>query len=217
MPKNISKLHYEILNNERQKIWHWLKEFKTQGVLGGGTALALQLNHRLSYDFDIFLKEPITKRLLNKLRKIFGQNNIHPLIDNDDELTVLYKNHIKLTFIYFPFNNLFPLTKTNSLSLFNPKDLAAYKAYAIGRRGIYRDYIDVYFLLKNKLTLKQIVADSRKIFKNNFNEKLFLQQLAYFGDLKDFQIEFINSDDKKITPKKVEDFFVQEIKKYLSK
>lgn len=215
MLTNTSPLHYEILNKQQQETWAWLKEFKPEGILGGGTALALQLNHRLSYDFDIFVFKPISKRLLNKLIRIFGKNNISPLIDAPDELTVLYKKKVKITFIYSPFKHTAPVVKTNSLNLFNLKDLAAYKAYAIGRRGTYRDYVDMYFLLQKKFTLKQITIHAKKIFANNFNEKLFFEQLVYFKDLKNFKIEFINPSDKKISPNRVKKFFIKKIERYI--
>ncbi|MFH1537274.1 MAG: nucleotidyl transferase AbiEii/AbiGii toxin family protein [Patescibacteria group bacterium] len=217
MPKTILKIHYDILDPERQEVWLKLKEFKGQGILGGGTALALQLRHRLSFDFDIFFKKPIAKKLLSRVNKIFGASNIHPLVNNEDELTVLYKNKIKITFLYFPFKKLSSTIKTNSIDLFNLKDLAAYKAYTIGRRGTYRDYLDIYILLIQKFNLEQIIKIARQIFKSNFNEKLFLEQLVYFDDLKDFKIEFIDPQDKKHMPKIVKEYFTQQIKKYLQK
>ncbi len=64
----MSKLYFEILNSKQQKVFAFLKEFSKLGVLGGGTALALQLKHRKSYDFDIFMAKSITKDLLSKIQ-----------------------------------------------------------------------------------------------------------------------------------------------------
>ena len=53
----MENLHLEILDNKRQLIFHQLLNFKSLGYLAGGTALALQAGHRVSYDFDIFCRK----------------------------------------------------------------------------------------------------------------------------------------------------------------
>ena len=41
-------------------IFEKLVKFKKPGYLAGGTALALQLGHRVSYDFDIFCGKEVS-------------------------------------------------------------------------------------------------------------------------------------------------------------
>lgn len=57
----MSSIHLEILDKDRQKVFKKLRVFKQKAILGGGTALALQLNHRVSFDFDprMFLQQLI--------------------------------------------------------------------------------------------------------------------------------------------------------------
>lgn len=62
-------------------------------------------------------------------------------------------------------------------------DLAAMKAYAMGRRATWKDYVDLYFLLKNHFSLTKIAKRAKRIFHGGFNEKLFRQQLCYFEDV----------------------------------
>lgn len=50
----MSKIYLEILDKERIKIFQKMGDFKRIGYLAGGTALALQIKHRKSFDFDIF-------------------------------------------------------------------------------------------------------------------------------------------------------------------
>ncbi|PIZ05445.1 MAG: hypothetical protein COY57_07255, partial [Flavobacteriales bacterium CG_4_10_14_0_8_um_filter_32_5] len=104
--------------------------------------------HRYSYDFDIFTQQRIASQRLNQIINIFGKN-IKRIVDQPSELSFLTKEKIKISLIYFPFPPLYPMIKTPSLALLNLKDLAANKAYTIGRRGEYRDYVDLFFLLKN--------------------------------------------------------------------
>jgi hypothetical protein len=61
--------------------------------------------------------------------------------------------------------------------------LAALKAYALGRRSKWKDYVDLYFIIKSGVSLKRIISRADKIFGNNFNEKIFRVQLAYFKDI----------------------------------
>ena len=51
----MSKIYFKILDNDRMSVFDKLKAFQNEGYLAGGTALALQLNHRTSEDFDVFV------------------------------------------------------------------------------------------------------------------------------------------------------------------
>ncbi len=62
-------------------------------------------------------------------------------------------------------------------------DLAAMKAYALGRRAKWKDYVDLYFLLTKYCSYQSIVGRTKEIFEGDFNEKLFREQLSYFEDV----------------------------------
>lgn len=49
-----NKIHWEILDKKRNEILPNLSFLKEDFYLAGGTALALQLGHRESIDFDFF-------------------------------------------------------------------------------------------------------------------------------------------------------------------
>jgi len=61
--------------------------------------------------------------------------------------------------------------------------LAAMKAFALGRRAKWKDYVDLYFILKEHCTVSEITVKGVEIFGNEFNEKIFRTQLAYFEDI----------------------------------
>ena len=77
------------------------------------------------------------------------------------------------------------------------QDLAAMKAYALGGRAKWKDYVDLYFLLKDHFNLNDVSSKAKNIFGNYFNEKLFREQLSYFKDI-DYreQIEFTGKEIK---------------------
>lgn len=108
------------------------------------------------------------------------------------EWTVFILN-TKVTFYYFtetikPVNNFENIIKIPSLL-----DLAAMKAYTIGERSKWKDYVGLYFIIKYCYSLKKIIKRANYIFKESFNEKLFREQLVYFDDI-DFSedINFLN-------------------------
>ncbi|MEK7627106.1 MAG: hypothetical protein AAB397_00805, partial [Patescibacteria group bacterium] len=61
--------------------------------------------------------------------------------------------------------------------------LASMKAFALGRRAKWKDYVDLYFIIKDHFLINEIVKKANKIFGHEFNEKIFRTQLAYFEDI----------------------------------
>jgi hypothetical protein len=57
------------------------------------------------------------------------------------------------------------------------------KAYALGRRSKWKDYVDLYFLLRDHVALPELIHRAKALFKGAFNAKLFLEQLCYFDDV----------------------------------
>lgn len=192
MNKNISKIHPEVLDKKRQSLLQKLTPILKDFVLGGGTALSLQLVHRKSFDFDFFSHSKISKKPLEKLSGIIEIKNV--AIDTPDELTFFTKDNIKVTFLYYPFKpSSTPLKTADGLLYFTVQEIAIQKAYTIGRRGEYRDYFDLYVILKNGYTnLKKIIPAAKKVYGSLFDEKLFLGQLVYFGDMLNFEVIPVN-------------------------
>lgn len=76
-------------------------------------------------------------------------------------------------------------------------DLAAMKAYALGGRAKWKDYVDLYFIIKDHAGLKEISKRAKEIFQTFFNEKLFREQLSYFKDIDDSEkLEYIGTETK---------------------
>ena len=65
----------------------------------------------------------------------------------------------------------------------DPIGIAAMKAFALGRRSKWKDYVDLYFILQHH-SLKEIVEKAYKYYSvGEFDEKLFRIQLAYHSDI----------------------------------
>lgn len=193
-------MHKEILNKKQSEFLPFLKNFSKDFVLVGGTAIALYLGHRRSIDFDLFsLKEIDSLKIQKKIIKTKKVQTV--FIDSKDEYTILVDG-IKLTFLYYPFKIDFNNNLDDIISLTDLETLAALKAYALGRRSKWKDYVDLYFILKSGINLNKIIKKADKIFENNFNEKIFRTQLSYFNDI-DYseQVDYLKGfevNDKKI-------------------
>lgn len=180
-------MHKEILSNSQLEVLQLIKSFKDSFGLVGGTAIALQLGHRKSNDFDLFTNTSFGNGTI--VNKILRQATIEStIVDQTDELTVIVKD-VKLTFLYYPFPLDFKESFEDVIKMPDLLTLAAMKVYALGRRSKWKDYVDVYFILK-QFTLSDICNRAKEIFKDAFNEKLLREQLCYFNDL-DFR-ESIN-------------------------
>lgn len=184
-------MHTEILDKKQLELINHLLIFKRTYYLVGGTAIALYLGHRRSIDFDLFTFSPIVKyRLKKKLIDIpFPQI---PIFEDVDQLHLMI-NNVKTTFFHYPYPVKHHFQSNAYFSMPSLLSLAAMKAFALGRRAKWKDYVDLYFILKNHFTIEDISKECENIFGNQYAEKLFRQQLAFHEDI-DFSesVEFIN-------------------------
>ena len=85
------------------------------------------------------------------------------------------------------------------------------KAQTINRRAAFKDYVDLYFIVRDgHASLAEILSKAKKLFKDEFSQRLFLEQLVYFGDLEEKGIDFLGEKADKL---KIQKFFEKEIKK----
>ena len=186
----MSKIHLELLDNDRLAVFKLLSEFKDVGYLAGGTGLALQINHRKSDDFDIFVNHAIDNKLRLRVERIFGK--IVYYVNSEDQISFKTENGINITFLWYYFKPLFPFIETEYLPLASIDDITADKAVTIGRRAVWRDYVDIFYLMKNKMiTIEDIIKLAKKKFGGEFIESQFLEQLSYFGDIKQVPVNYI--------------------------
>lgn len=207
----MSQLILELLDDRRLDVLQKIRAFRSIGVLGGGTALSLQIGHRISYDFDIFTRDKLPRNLWRDVKKILG-SNCKKLLDYEDQLNLITPSGINVTFFYDDYKFISQPIKTPYIDLMSLRDIAANKAYIIGKRPKWRDYVDLYFLLNRKyVTFEALINLSEKKFRSDFTKRLFLQQLVYWEDVMDYKIEFLN---KSISPKKIKSFLEKVVKEF---
>ena len=174
-------LHPEILNTAQQEILPLVGKFGREDYLVGGTAIALYLGHRRSIDYDLFKKARLRRK--KNLDVIKAAGFPYQVVFNTDGQMNLVVDGVKLTFFQYEFD-VKPVTDFQGVvKLPSLLDLAAMKAYALGRRSKWKDYVDLYFLLKDHFSIDEIADRAEVIFGELFSSKMFRIQLSYFEDV----------------------------------
>ncbi|MBL7063555.1 MAG: nucleotidyl transferase AbiEii/AbiGii toxin family protein [Anaerolineae bacterium] len=151
-----------------------------QFYLAGGTAIALHLGHRRSYDLDFFSPAPFDKgaprRFLGPLGRL--------IVEQEGEGTFLGAlNDVRISFSIYPYRLLTPPALFGAVRIAALEDLAVMKLDAIASRGKKRDFIDLYFLCQDFLTLREMLPlVGRKYEGVEYNFTHLLKSLIYFED-----------------------------------
>lgn len=174
-------MHLDILNNEQKALLPFLAKYYKNYYLVGGTAIALHLGHRASIDFDLFTLKKINSTLVKKHVATSGFNS-HVIRQLTDQIHFII-NDVKLTFFQFPFEINAEIKYNTNFRIPDLLTLGAMKAFALGGRGKWKDYVDLYFILKQNITTQEISLKAKELFNDSFNPLLFLKQLSYFKDM----------------------------------
>ncbi len=176
-------MHKEILTKEQVEMLPIVAKFSRQFALVGGTAIALQIGHRESIDFDLFTihDKPFKNQELRK--KISEMRKIDSVVVNKLGEFTFVINNVKFTFFQYPFELTYTEKLDDIIRMPDLLTLAAMKAHALGQRAKWKDYVDLYFIMKDFHGLNEIIKKAKKLFGNEFNTKMFKVQLSYFDDV----------------------------------
>ena len=198
-------LYPEILNEAQRELLPFIKSFAREYYLVGGTAVSLQIGHRQSIDFDLFKKSSISKAKIVKRLAEFGLS--YQLLYTNSESFHIVVNDVKVTFFEYPFD--IPTTKSfEKIRMPDLQTLAAMKAYALGRRVKWKDYVDLYFILRDYADLASVMTQSQTIYESLFSSKLFRQQLCYFKNL-DYSEEVFYLGNAAVSDETIKAFLTQ--------
>jgi len=156
------------LSKNLEKVFEQISKFECikNYTLIGGTALALQLGHRLSEDLD-FCKWRKNKKKLIRIDEwkiierellMIGDVEVNILDDNHIDFKV---NGIKITFYADnEFKEPRELVKQqflNNVKIADVLSIGILKAATMLHRNSHRDYYDIYSILQSGVSLKEIV------------------------------------------------------------
>lgn len=184
------------------------KDLLLEFYLAGGTGLALQLEHRLSLDFDFFTQKDINTQTLIQIIKKLGKFSIEKEAENT--LTGVL-NGTRITFLKYEYPLLFPLKDFEEIKVADIRDIGCMKISAISSRGSKKDFIDLFFICQKSIALKELLKLFVRKYKSvDYNMIHILKSLIYFKDAESDPLP------KMIIPiswKKVKNFLKGEIKK----
>lgn len=174
-----SRLYWDILDKKRLALLPKLKFLKDAGFyLAGGTALALQIKHRRSVDFDFYIQGNFDSE---KILIHFQENGHNVILIQEAENTLIAKvEGIEISLFTYPYKLLKEFVEADYLNLASIEDISAMKLVAIIQRGIRRDFVDLYFLIK-LLGLRKVFQLTEEKYPP-FNKYLALQAITYFED-----------------------------------
>lgn len=208
-----------ILSENQQRLLSLLGKEKTiceNFYLTGGTVLAeFYLHHRLSEDIDFFSENEfdaenisVALKKIQRAAKIvrvryeqsFNRNLFFLELENDA---------VKTEFTYFPFPRIEKKKKTGNLNIDSLVDIAVNKLFTIYQKPRSRDFIDLYFIIKQELWSVADITQKAQIKFDNYIDPLQLgAQFVRARELKDYPHML-----KPIEESTWQDFFIEEAKR----
>ncbi len=172
-------LHWDVLDKKRQSLLPYLRAWKDDGFyLAGGTALALQIGHRTSLDFDFYRDRDFDP--MEQARKLKLPSGKLKMTMQKSGTLLAVANGTQISAFYYPYRLLKPLIDASSLALSSLEDIAAMKVVAVAQRGRKRDFIDLYFLCR-QWPLTTILQLTQKKYPM-FDVYTGLRGLVYFEE-----------------------------------
>jgi len=180
-------------------------------VLAGGTALSLFFKHRKSEDLDFltFKKNSFDKtKIINNIMQL---SKIKLINESKDQIDLIL-NNVKITFYdsQYEFLSREEFIKIGNLNIVSINALIALKVQVLFLRARYRDYFDLYFLIK-KLGINNVFKIANSYFPQ-LTEKIFHIALLYIDDIEEDSIIHLEPIED-ITKDKIQKYFESEIKK----
>lgn len=167
--------------------------------------MALQLQHRLSFDLDFFSTETFDQKKVNEDLQTIKNYKLDRIAEN----TLLGMiGDTKISFFTYKYPLIGNVYTFEKIVLANLQDIAAMKIDAIGGRGTKRDFVDLYFICQ-KFSLDECLDFYLKKYPS-LSENLFhtVKSLSYFGDAENPLQELKML--KKVSWKDVKTFFERE-------
>ena len=174
--------HFESLPETTKGTLERLRgaKFLDQFYLAGGTGLALQIGHRISRDLDFFTEknfmENIVMQELQKLGELAVEQRAPQTING-------ILNSTKISFLGYSYPLLKPLRNIAGVVVADIIDIACMKIEAVASRGTKRDFIDIYCMAQEGLSLKEILQYFEvKYAALQYNMLHIRKSLVYFDD-----------------------------------
>jgi len=184
-------------------------------TLVGGSALSIHLQHRISEDLDFFTWfEKLETAGINSIIEQISKKHPFKILNTYSEGIDVLTDNVKVTF----FANDWKKLKDRELLFKNSfigklELLTAMKMNTLSLRAKFRDYYDLYVIIKEVFDIQKIFDISLQYIPG-MTKKIFSMQLIYVEDIEDERIEHLNPKYK-VSLDEMRIFFEEEIKKII--
>ena len=145
--------------------------------LVGGTALSLQIGHRISIDLDLFSNQDFNNATIINALEPLGELTV--LVDNPPFLQMRLDD-VKLDFLKYPYPFIQNYTEIEGVRLVSIQDIGTMKLNAVARRGAKKDFFDLVELL-NHFPLEEMIEFFSEKYRSS-DPITVIRSLAWFED-----------------------------------
>ena len=189
-------------------------------TLVGGTALAVQIGHRLSEDLDFIYdgeRLPV-KSIIKNMARLFPDYRIVRQ-DYNDQIDMVVSN-AKLTFftnhaVMIPFKVMEHSFQYGKANIARTEIIASLKFAALAQRNTIRDYYDLYYISKHVLELKEIMGRTKELLPN-LSPITYTETLVYTDDIPENDIANHLKPKENISKYEIADYFSEELRKIIN-
>jgi len=207
-------LNLSILSEERRNILPSFISWKDEFYLAGGTALALQIGHRESVDFDFFSPHPFdTEVMMKRLSALFGEKLFTVTQVEKNTLSIMLRAEIKISFMTYEYELVNPLITTTYINIASVPDIACMKLSAIMQRSALKDFVDLYEIMKI-YPLEKLLSFTKKKYPA-IDSTVVLKSLSYLDDIVDEPLIY-QAGQAKPQLNVLKLFFQGEVKRYMN-
>ena len=178
-------IRFDTLPAVQRRFWEQdATQLPAHWVLYGGTAIALQLGHRSSVDFDFFSSDPLDRAALR--RSCPAMREAKTIQDEPDTLSVIANvsgDPVKISFFGgIDFGRVGDPVAVGRRLIASLLDLLGTKLATITQRIESRDYIDIAAMLRAGLDINQGVGALLALYGTQASALQSVKTMVWFGD-----------------------------------
>lgn len=178
---------WNVLTTDTQTLYNRLSRLPiiSEFYLAGGTGLAIQIGHRFSVDLDFFGNSPQAVGIEHRktiLAELKDDPNLLIFWDKDGTFVANWKSVGVSFFRLDPHPLILEPEIIGGIRVAQIEEIGAMKLGAILSRGTKKDYIDLYFILKQQSIEKLFEVSAKKYPYNSAFPTFAIRALAFFED-----------------------------------
>lgn len=206
----MSNLHWNTITENMRHVLAGFSqsELGSRFYLAGGTALSLQIGHRLSVDLDYFSPTEDIPTIRMQI-----ENTLSPfqniLADSSWGNLVYIANDVRVGFYGYGFPLVSPIIEHEKIRLASIEDIALMKLDAMLSRAARKDFYDLYFICQ-RISLPHLFKKSTIKFSSVRDfEAQALKRLVYFENAENESEPVLL---EKISWQAIKEYFIKKVK-----